>query len=88
MRDGIFMIHPEFIDEQGLVRPERVPVPVSGLAAMWILIPEMRAKVHCIRIAEGVHGYFMEGSRRVAEAVVTRVLGLHSNPTLTVKHHS
>lgn len=47
---------------------------------MWVLAPEMRAWVHQHRIREGVQGFFVEGSRRVAEAVVTRVLALHSNP--------
>jgi len=47
---------------------------------MWILIPEMRAEIHRARIQPGVRGYFMEGGRRVAEAVVTRVIGLHTNP--------
>ena len=77
---GIYMIHPEFLSEDCSVYPEGAPVPWTGSATMWILFPEMRAEIHRARICEAVRGYFMEGSRRVAEAAVTRVIGLHSNP--------
>lgn len=81
----IYMIHPEFTAEDGAVLAEGFPVPWSGAATMWILVPEMRAEIHRARITEGVRGYFMEGSHRVAEAVVTRVLGLHTNPNEHLK---
>ena len=74
------MIWPEFLAEDGNVLPDGLPVPWTGKASMWILIREMRSELHRMRIKEGVRGYFMEGSRRVAEAVVTRIIGLHSNP--------
>ena len=74
------MIHPEFLAGDGSVYPEGVPVPSSGLATMWILNPESREQILRARICEGVRGYFMEASRRVAEATVTRVMGLNSNP--------
>jgi hypothetical protein len=73
------MIYPEFLAADGSVFPEGIPVLVSGMATMWILSHELRVQVHRERIHEGVTGYFMEGSRRVAEAVVTRVIGLLSN---------
>lgn len=76
---GLYMIWPEFQTEAGLPLGEDVPVPVAGTAAMWILSHDMRIKVHRNRIKEGVRGYFMEGGRRVAEATVSHVLGLHSN---------
>src|SRR5687768_6917942 len=63
---GIYMIHPEFTAEDGSVLAEGFPVPWSGTATMWILVPEMRAEIHRARIAEGVRGYFMGGSHRVA----------------------
>ena len=81
MQDGIFMIHPEFVTEDGSVRAEGAPVPWTGVARMWILNPQMRIKHH-ERICEGVNGYFMEGSRRVELAAVTKVLGLYTNPVL------
>lgn len=76
---GIYMIWPEFLAEDGSVLPDGVAVPTSGIATMWILSHDLRLDVHRARIREGVKGCFMEGARRVAEAVVTRVLGLHTN---------
>jgi hypothetical protein len=81
-QDGIYMIHHEFTGEDGMVLPEAtLPIPRSGTARMWIVVPEIRGKVHCRRIAEGTRYYIMEGSRRVGEGVVTGILGLHTNPT-------
>ncbi len=79
--EGIYMIWPEFLTSDGSVLPETSEVPMTGLATMWILVPEMRAQVHLSRIREGVRGFFMEGSKRTAEAVVVKVLGLPTNPT-------
>lgn len=80
-RSGVFMIYPEFLDANGEVIQDKVRVPISGRATMWILNPDLRREVHRVRIAEGTRGYFMEGGRRVAEAVVTKVLGLYTNET-------
>lgn len=77
---GVFMIHPEFLSPDGSVLPQGSPVGSIGLATMWILDPAMRAGIHRQRIRSSVRGFFMEGSRRVAEAEVTRVIGLHTNP--------
>lgn len=79
---GIYMIWPEFLALDGSVVPQDTPIPVSGMATMWIMSPEMRRQVHCSRIQLGVKGYFMEGGRRVAEAIVTEMIGLHSNADL------
>ena len=82
-RVGIFMIHPEFMTADGEVFPEfevAGRVPQEGRATMWILVPEMRGSIHQHRIAVGVRGYFMEGSMRVGEAIVTRIIALHTNP--------
>jgi len=73
-RDGVFMIWPEFIDDEGHPRPDG-EVPVEGLAHMFILVPEMRPK-HQRRISVGARGFMVEGPKRVAECQVTRVLGL------------
>lgn len=78
---GIYMIHPEFLFSDGSVIPENTIVPISGHATMWILSPEMRAKLHCQRISIGTRGFFMEGRKKVAEVIVTKVIGLHSNPS-------
>lgn len=81
-KTGIFMIHPEFEDEYGnIILDENIPVNKSGTARMWILIPEMREKVHKERIKIGTKGYFMEGSKKVGEVEVTRIVGLLTNST-------
>jgi hypothetical protein len=77
--DGIFMIHPEFLDTNGFPLKEEHPVPLEGKASMWVLVPSMRA-LHSSRIKVGVKGYFMEGSRKVGALEVTKIVGLHENP--------
>ena len=72
--DGISMVWPEFLSDDGSVLPEG-EVPVSGRAHMFIVNPE-RVAFHRGRVKEGVCGFLMEGSRRVAQCEVTSVLGL------------
>ncbi len=79
--DGIYMIHPEFLEQNGMPLEENVPVPLEGYATMWILMPEMRQRIHRARIRVGTWGYFMEGSRKIGEVVVEAVISLHENPT-------
>lgn len=78
--EALYMIHPEFLSPEGEVLSKGEPVPFEGRATMWILIPERRAEIHRAKIQVGVRGYFMEGPKRVAEAVVTQILGLPTNP--------
>jgi hypothetical protein len=78
-KTGLFPIWPEFLDSHGEVWPDANPVPISGKATMWITFREVNVPVHRARIKKGTKGYFMEGRRRVAEAVVTRIIGLHTN---------
>jgi hypothetical protein len=74
-----FPIWPEFLDSYGEVWPDATPVPTSGKATMWIAFRDLNVPVHRVRIKEGIKGYFMEGNSRVAEAIVTRIIGLHTN---------
>ena len=76
---GIYMIHPEFLDENGNVLDKDVQVSVEGIARMGILIEEMKDIIHRKRIEVGVKGYFMEGGRRVAEAEVIKIVGLRKD---------
>jgi len=76
---GTYMIWPEFEDETGKVIPQGQPVPATGHARMWIVVDYMKESVHRRRIAVGVKGYFMEGSKRVAEAEVINIAGLAAN---------
>jgi hypothetical protein len=75
---GHSIIWPEFIGPAGDVLPLG-PVPLQGLADMFIIFPQRRA-FHCQHIRCGVKGYFMEG-KRIAVCEVVEVLGLHRNPT-------
>ena len=79
-KTGIYMIHPEFEDENGHVFLEDdKAVALTGTARMWILIPEMRECVHKHRIKVGTKGFLMEGSRKVGEIEVIRIVGLENN---------
>lgn len=81
----IFMIWPEFEDEDGnVIKNNDVRVQTNGTASMWILMPEMRS-YHKTKIKTGLKGYFMEGSRRVAECVIIEILDLHKNPTKPIE---
>jgi len=79
--EGIYMIHPEFLDDVGTPIPDGVPVSLVGTASMWILFPEMRDKVHRVKLTIGTKGYFMEGLRKIGEVEVISVVGLHTNPS-------
>lgn len=76
----LYMIHPDFHDACGDPLPTDVQLPlgIEIPARMYILVDEMRLKVHCARIKTGVRFYCHEGSRRVAEGRVTAVTGLYS----------
>lgn len=79
--NSIYMIWPEFEDEQGniIIDTER-RVSQAGTARMWIIMPTARP-MHRDRISIGMKGYFMEGPRRVAKCNVIEIIGLSSNPT-------
>ena len=80
VRDGIYMIHPEFEDQTGKVIVDlETPVSLTGTARMWIIISEMRDNTHKNRIKVGTKGYMMEGSRRIGEVEVIRIVGLFTN---------
>ena len=78
---NLYMIWPEFEDKEGNVILENdKSVPSSGIARMWIINSKTR-EYHRGKIQVGLKGYFMEGSRKVAECEVVELLGLHSNIT-------
>lgn len=83
--NSIYMIWPEFEDENGNVIVESdKPIAREGVARMWIIMPQMRI-FHRNKIIPGLTGYFREASRSVAECQVIEIVGLHSNPTDTKK---
>ena len=77
---GIFMIWPEFENEDGdIILEGDVPVPANGTARMWVARPEFR-DYHTQRMSIGTKGYFMEGGRRVAECEIIEFVGIETNP--------
>lgn len=76
---GIFMICPEFEDENGALIWSG-QVPRAGIARMWIVNSKMR-KYHQERIKKGTKGYFMEGATRTADCEVIEIVDLMINET-------
>jgi hypothetical protein len=76
--EWLFMIWPDFFGADGRSLPTDQPLPVGVelSARMYVVDDEMRAEMHRGRIAPGVRFYCHEGSRRMAEGVVTRITGL------------
>jgi hypothetical protein len=76
--DTLYMIWPDFVDQEGNSRSTDSPLPIGEElpARMRILVDEMREQVHRGRVASGVRFFCHEGSKRVAEGVVTRITGL------------
>lgn len=76
--DGIFMIWPEFEDENGgLILSGQVLR--EGIARMWIINSKMR-KYHQSQITKGTKGFFMEGGRKTADCEVIEIVDLMINP--------
>jgi hypothetical protein len=76
MSNQVFMIWPEFENMAGeVIIQNNGPVDENGTARMWIIAPEIRS-YHCDKIKIGIIGYFMEGSKKVAECEVIELLGL------------
>jgi hypothetical protein len=70
-------ILPEFEDAEGRIIPHLAPITATGTAKMYILDPKMRQEIHRERIHIGTKGFFMEGTKKVAEATVTNILNLN-----------
>lgn len=79
LADGIYMIHPEFLDEYGVPIREDIAISLEGKASMWVLVEEMKEKVHRQRIVVGTRGFFMEGARKIGEVAVEDIIGLSEN---------
>ena len=68
--EGLYCIWPEFLDDTRTPLPsDGTPVPNEGVAFMWILSKDLRP-MHARRLKIGDKGYFMEGSRKVADCIV------------------
>ena len=76
-KDGIYMIWPEFLASNGsVILEEETLVPQEGEAFMWILLFEKMRDYHKARATVGRRCWFMEGSRKVAEAHIIEQIGL------------
>jgi len=82
--DKIYMICPEFEDENGniIIENDR-PVPEEGTALMWVVFPERRA-IHKNKIKIGTTCFFWE-CKIIADCEVIEVLDLFKNPTEQVQ---
>lgn len=67
----LFMIWPEFISEDGMLIPEDVALCGTYRARMYVVVDEMKEKIHNQRIKEGVKFYMVEGPHIVAKGIVT-----------------
>lgn len=75
--DGNYMVWPEFLTENGvLIEEAQTEVPVSGHAYMWVINYHVYRGIHRKLAVPGARCWFMEGSRRVAEAEVVEQIGL------------
>ncbi len=78
--DGIYMIWPEFLDEDGnIIADKTIDVDPVGKANMWILRPEIRDQIHRGRIKVGTKGFWVAGSMKIARVEVTKIIGLFEN---------
>ncbi len=81
LSDEAWMFLPRFLDEHGHELPQGTPIAQLSRAHFYILNDELRRTVHRRRLREGVYFHICEGSRRVAECRVTKILALHEDPT-------
>ena len=78
--DGIYMVWPEFLNPDGsVVMEDEMLVAPEGDAYMWILMHKEMKEHHRKRAAVGRRCWFMEGTRKVAEAYITERIGLDQN---------
>ncbi len=75
-KDGLWIIWPEFLDLNGnVITDKSIRVDPDGKAIMWIMNEQFTEK-HRVRIKIGQKGFFMEGSKKVAECEVIEVVSL------------
>lgn len=72
----IFMIYPDFFDDEGESLPPDEQISGTRNARMHIVVKEMIPRVHQNRIGVGTKFYCVEGARAVAEGEVTKLVGI------------
>lgn len=77
---GIYMIWPEFENDLGeVITNKSTNINETGVARMWIAVPEMREQIHKSKAAIGTKGHFMVGGKQIAHAEIIEIVGLHTN---------
>lgn len=76
IKDGLYMIWPEFTDSEGNAIPKDMPLVGKYRARMHILNREMAETFHRNRIKPGIKFFSMEGPHKVATGVILKVTGL------------
>jgi hypothetical protein len=71
-----YMIFPEFCDEDGMRLPNGIQLDGTLSARMHIVIKENIPIRHKARISEGTEFYCVEGNRKAAKGVVTKLTGI------------
>jgi len=79
----LWMIWPIFVDEDGIPLRNGTQVSPEGTARMLIVNDQLRESIHRQRLVAGVKGFFMESSKRVAEATVSKLVALANNRELS-----
>ena len=76
-KDGVYIIHPEFLNEDGsVILDDNVEIPLTGRAYMWIAFFEKMWNYHRQRATPGRRCWFMYGKMKVAHATVIEQIGL------------
>jgi Elongation factor Tu C-terminal domain len=75
--EGLWIIHPIFLDEVGRELPEYAKIPQLAKAHFYILNRGLCNTVHKQRLKEGTRFQLQEGHRIIAQGIVTEILGLH-----------
>lgn len=72
--NGVHMIWPELLDENGLVIQEKTlgSVSIRGQANMWIVSENMR-EYHLERLKVGTKGFWVSGLYKVANITVIKL---------------
>lgn len=75
-----WMIHArEFIDENGKLLPEGLPIFGNINARMYIVTDYYRVSEHRKRLNIGTQFQVVEGSHVIAEGIVTKIVGLYDD---------
>ncbi len=72
----IFMIWAVFLTDDGELVSKDVGLIGKYRAQMYIVDDSMKDKVHRERMKEGVEFYMVEGRRKTAEGVITKILNI------------